>query len=252
MLGLLMVGMAGCGKSKEPTDAVPVMPTRPAEDTPRVADLEDTDAEPATEAVAEDTPEPEAPAEPVEEAPAEPEVTEDAAPPAEVKKAEKKADKPAEEAVAKPAPKPTKPEPAPEPARLKSEPAKAPEEPDVAKEPAAPAKPKDGATRVIATVEVASNVPDASEVPYTECVTFVKYRVDSVASGSYDGKEILAVLWGMRDSKRQPAADFKPGQRHTLTVTPFSERGDLARVMQADDTDEYSLEPYWVSSYALP
>jgi hypothetical protein len=102
---------------------------------------------------------------------------------------------------------------------------------------------------VTGTIEVVSNVPDPSEVPYDTCVTFIKYKVTGVVSGSYEGGELLAVFWGMRDGKLQPAARFREGQSHRLTIEPFSEHSDLSRVMQADDTNEYSLTPYWVVSY---
>lgn len=111
-----------------------------------------------------------------------------------------------------------------------------------------PAKKPEG-TVVVGKITAVSNVPDPSTVPYKDCVTFIKYDVQSVESGDYDGDELLAVFWGMRDAKLQPAAKFSAGDRHRLTIQPFSERQDLARVMQADDTNEFSLTPYWVISY---
>ncbi len=140
------------------------------------------------------------------------------------------------------APKPANPEPA-KPAASKPAPTKPT---------SAPAKPTvdAAATEVIGTIEVVSDVPDPSSVPYDTCVTFIKYKVSRVLGGSYDGGELLAVFWGMKDGKLQPAARFTVGQSHRLTVAPFSEQEDLARVMQADDTNEYSLTPYWVVSYA--
>ncbi len=131
-------------------------------------------------------------------------------------------------------------------------PAVRPEQP-VAETPASPGratpeeKPK--GTVIVGQIEVVSNVPEPSSVPYDTCVTFIKYRVDSVESGNYDGKELLAVFWGMKDGKLKPAARFSVGQRHRLTIQPFAERKELARVMQADDTNEYSLTPYWVVKY---
>ena len=92
-------------------------------------------------------------------------------------------------------------------------------------------------------------MPEASEVPYTECLTFIKYDVEQVQSGKYAEDELLAVYWGMRDRKRQPAADFSPGQRHTLTIEPLADHPELSRVMQADDTNEYTLKPQWVVKY---
>jgi len=129
-----------------------------------------------------------------------------------------------------------------------------PEKPPAAEAPAGAGaqaeKPK--GTVLVGKAEVVSYVPDPSKVPYDTCVTFIKYRVENVESGQYDGNEVLAVMWGMRDGKLQPAARFQVGQRHRLRIQPFSERQDLARVMQADDTNEYSLPPQWVTDYSSP
>jgi hypothetical protein len=105
-------------------------------------------------------------------------------------------------------------------------------------------------TTVVGTIKLVSNVPDPSTVTYKDCVTFIKYQVEDVESGDYDGQELIAVFWGMRESKLQPAAKFSPGQRHRLRIQPLSERPDLQRVMQADDTNDYSLTPYWVVRYS--
>jgi len=79
-------------------------------------------------------------------------------------------------------------------------------------------------------------------------VTFIKYRVKSVEGGEYSGDELLAVHWGMKDGKLKPAARFAVGQTQRLTIEPFADRAELARVMQADDTNDYSSTPYWVTS----
>ncbi len=123
------------------------------------------------------------------------------------------------------------------------------DEPADAPPPAEPVAEPSG-TVVTGEITLVSHVPAASEVPYTECLTFIKYTVDAVDGGEYAEKELLAVFWGMRDSKLQDAARFKPGQRHRLTIEPMADHPDLSRVMQADDTDEYSLTPYWVVEYA--
>lgn len=94
-------------------------------------------------------------------------------------------------------------------------------------------------------VETPSKVPDPSSVPYKDALTFVRYRVVSVERGQYAPKEILAVHWGMKDGKLAPAAQYKEGDRLTLTLEPFSKHPELSRVMQADDTNEFELEPYW-------
>jgi len=40
-------------------------------------------------------------------------------------------------------------------------------------------------------------VPDPSQVAYSECVTYIKYRVLSVDQGEYQDDELLAVFWGI-------------------------------------------------------
>jgi len=107
-------------------------------------------------------------------------------------------------------------------------------------------------TVVIGRIAVVSHVPQPSEVPYTDCLTMIKYTVEDVVSGSYAEKELLAAFWGMKAAKLQPAAKFQVGQRHRLTIEPLANHPDLARAMQADDTNEYSLAPQWVVAYASP
>lgn len=158
---------------------------------------------------------------------------------------------PAAKASQPPAPaKPTPPQPLPAAEKKEDAPKPVPSAQPSTK-PAEPAGPANGAaaTVVIGTIVTVSKVPDPATVPYDTCVTFVKYKVNSVVSGSYGEDELLAVFWGMRDGKLEPAARFTTGQSHRLTIEPFSERTELARVMQADDTNEYSLTPYWVVAY---
>ena len=109
------------------------------------------------------------------------------------------------------------------------------------------AEPTGASAVLVGTVTLVSAVPDPARVPYKDCVTFITYRIEAGESGSVpSGDKLLAVFWGMRDRKLQPAARFALGQRHRLTVRPFSDLPELARVMQADDTEEYELTPYWV------
>lgn len=115
--------------------------------------------------------------------------------------------------------------------------------------PSAPADTAPKGTVVIGRITVVSHVPQPSEVPYTDCLTMIKYSVEDVVSGSYGEKELLAAFWGMKAAKLQPAAKFQVGQRHRLTIEPLSDHPDLARAMQADDTNEYSLAPQWVVAY---
>jgi len=102
---------------------------------------------------------------------------------------------------------------------------------------------------VVGETTLVSFVPDPMQVPYTECLTYVKYKVLSVEDGVYDGKELLAVFWGMRDSKLMPAARFKVGERHRLILEPLSEHPELNHIMRADDTDAYDLTPFWAVKF---
>jgi len=108
----------------------------------------------------------------------------------------------------------------------------------------------EGGLVVVGTVELVSHVPKPGEAPYTECLTYLKYRVDGVESGEYGEKEILVVFWGMRGNKLEPAASFKKGQKHRLHLSPFADQPDLSRVMAADDTEEYELTAYWADKWA--
>ena len=113
---------------------------------------------------------------------------------------------------------------------------------------APPAEPQ--GTVVLGAITVVSHVPQPSEVPYSDCLTMIKYTVERVESGEYQQTELLAAFWGMRGAKLEPPARFRVGQRHRLTIEPLSKHPDLSRVMQADDTNEYSLTPYWVLSFS--
>ena len=102
---------------------------------------------------------------------------------------------------------------------------------------------------VIGETTLVSFVPDPMQVPYADCLTYVKYKVLSVEGGSYDGEELLAVFWGMRNSKLMPAAGFKVGERHRLVLEPLNEHPELNHIMRADDTDAYDLIPFWVVEF---
>jgi len=99
---------------------------------------------------------------------------------------------------------------------------------------------------VFGELTTVSMVPDPSQVAYSECVTYVKYRVISVEQGEYEDVELLAVHWGMRDSKLMPAAQFQIGEKHRLSLDLFEDHEELSHIMQADDTDDYEHTPFWV------
>jgi len=104
------------------------------------------------------------------------------------------------------------------------------------------------APELIVTAEITktSLVPDPTRVAYSECVTYIKYRVISIEQGEYADSELLAVFWGMRDSKLMPAARFPIGEKHRLSLDLFEDHQALSHIMQADDTDDYEHTPFWV------
>ncbi|MFC1717491.1 hypothetical protein ACFL6S_27770 [Candidatus Poribacteria bacterium] len=99
---------------------------------------------------------------------------------------------------------------------------------------------------VVAEVTKPSRVPNPIDVAYTECVTYIKYRVLNVEQGEYQDDVLIAVFWGMKDSKLMPAAGYQTGQKHRLSLEPFEDHEELSHIMQADDTDDYEHIPFWV------
>ena len=55
--------------------------------------------------------------------------------------------------------------------------------------------------------------PAGITVPYKDCLTYIKLRVDRVREGQYRDNQVIAVFWGMKDNIRQPAADYSGGGR---------------------------------------
>lgn len=221
MLGAAVAIMVGCPKEEAAVD-----PTAPVAVAP----------EPGAEAPVM------APVEPAAMAPVAPVTTPGAQPAAAVAQPAAPASAPA----ASPAASTSASAPAP-PATTSSPPATPASAPQPAATPPADTAPR--GTVVVGRITVVSHVPQPSEVPYTDCLTMIKYAVEDVVSGSYGEKELLAAFWGMKAAKLQPAAKFQVGQRHRLTIEPLSNHPDLARAMQADDTNEYSLAPQWVVAY---
>jgi alginate O-acetyltransferase complex protein AlgJ len=100
--------------------------------------------------------------------------------------------------------------------------------------------------RVEGTVVAASRVPRPFAVPYKDCLTYVRLRVDRVVEGGYGDGHMIAVFWGMRDNVLLPAADYAPGKRLRLRVVPLWQApGDLRSVRTVDDLDDYDHPPYF-------
>jgi len=99
---------------------------------------------------------------------------------------------------------------------------------------------------VAAEVTKVSLVPDPGQVAYSDCVTYIKYRVIAVEQGEYQDEDLIAVFWGMKDSKLMPAARFQIGEKHRLSLDLFENHEELSHIMQADDTGDYEHTPFWV------
>jgi hypothetical protein len=57
---------------------------------------------------------------------------------------------------------------------------------------------------------------------------------------------MLAVLWGMRDNVRLPAASYAEGTRLKLKVVPLRKAPvNLQAVRSVDDLDDYDHPPYY-------
>ena len=99
---------------------------------------------------------------------------------------------------------------------------------------------------VVATLEDSPAPRSVQQVaPYTEYITFARYRIDEVVSGTYEGSEILVGFWGMRDARHTATAFWPKGIRHRLRLDFFDSHPEFEEVLQQADVDDGSLTPYW-------
>lgn len=112
-----------------------------------------------------------------------------------------------------------------------------------------PSRPTSAAPIVVeGTIVATSRVPQPFTVPYKDCLTYARVRVDRVVEGGYPDAPLIAVFWGMKDNVRQPAADYPEGMRLRLKVVPLRKAGvDLGSVRSADDLDDFEHQPYFVA-----
>jgi alginate O-acetyltransferase complex protein AlgJ len=100
---------------------------------------------------------------------------------------------------------------------------------------------------VEATVLATSRVPAPFSVPYKDCLTFIKVRIDRVESGACRHDQIIAAFWGLKDDRTQPAAGYAPGDRFRLTLVPLARAAERLRVVRyADDLNDYDHPTYFV------
>ena len=97
------------------------------------------------------------------------------------------------------------------------------------------------------TVVATSRVPQPYAVPYKDCLTCTKLRVDRVVDGTLKDDHVIAVFWGMRDNVRLPAADYSPGKRLRLNLVPMRKAPNSLRTARiADDLDDFERRPFYV------
>lgn len=114
-----------------------------------------------------------------------------------------------------------------------------------------PAAPTADSERLVieGTVVAASRTPRPFTVPYKDCLTFVKIRVERVAEGSCGHDEILAAFWGLRDNQPQPSGQHAPGERLRLTLVPLAKAAaKLDSVRYADDLHDFVHPTFFVEA----
>jgi hypothetical protein len=106
---------------------------------------------------------------------------------------------------------------------------------------------------VVATIVQTSKVPAPGSAPYKDCLTFVKVKVEAVKSGQYAKPQMLVAFLAMEDNKLLAPASYAVGDRLRLTVVPLGEADPHIRSLQrADDTDDFTLRPYYVIHESKP
>jgi hypothetical protein len=91
-----------------------------------------------------------------------------------------------------------------------------------------------------------SPVPAAKEIGvYKHISRFIRYDVNKVVSGKYDGKSIVIGHWSVRDSKLTDAAAYKAGDKFTITCEPLDAQSDITLAQQMDTIDDLRLPRYW-------
>ena len=84
-------------------------------------------------------------------------------------------------------------------------------------------------------------------VPYKDCLTYVKLRVDKVLEGTYRDDSMIAAFWAMKDNVLLPAARYGAGQRLRLEAVPLPQSPvNLQSVRSVDDLDDYDHRPYYI------
>lgn len=111
-------------------------------------------------------------------------------------------------------------------------------------EPRKPVPP--GAIVVKAEMTDRHPLPDPNTVNYPSAIYAAKYRVLEVLEGEFGESEVTVFLWGFRDKKLLPSAEFQPGDQQILTLVPFDQKTELQTLRQLNDY--IVLDLFWAEN----
>jgi hypothetical protein len=81
--------------------------------------------------------------------------------------------------------------------------------------------------------------------PYRNALVVNEYSVDKVLKGTYAGKTIRVVQWGLLDLKPTPLAAQKPGTSVTMVLETFEDHDELVPELISDTLEEnFDLDLY--------
>lgn len=101
-----------------------------------------------------------------------------------------------------------------------------------------------------ARVLTTTPTPDPGAIePYRRALITHLYEVEEVLSGDYGQSQILVVHWGIQDGRVRPEGLRTKGDTVTMTVEPYADQPQLEGEFIADQTDEFTLEPYYQTNF---
>lgn len=121
--------------------------------------------------------------------------------------------------------------------------------PSRSRQPLRPVVPTGIRLTVVARIVQTSKVPTPGSTPYKDCLTFIKVKVEAVEDGQYANAEMLVAFLALKDNRLLVPASYVVGDRLRLTLVPLEDADPQIRNLQrADDTDDFTLRPYYVIS----
>ncbi len=104
-----------------------------------------------------------------------------------------------------------------------------------------------GGLRVQGRVKASTKPPRPGSVPYKDAVIAL-HLTGVKASGGKTSRQIVVFVWGMRNNRWTPAANYRPGQIVTLRLTPWEKaERKYGRYNRFELQDEmtYDLDNFW-------